>query len=311
MFRPIARNVAVARFPTTSARYIHRRPTSAKLQYAILTNRHHPHTYCIAISRSFASSSEPPSSSTEKLAATPTPPPFQGANSTRKSNVDFRPAPRKTPQSSTTVSATQPPTKSSPPTENASESKTALSSKTDSSVGVSEAAKRDIEDAESHGILVPPPPDAGWVKRTIHKGVQLAKFYYRGVKLIFVRRGDIAAIQARIKAGGEPLSRWENRFIRTQKDDVNKVVPFLVIALLLEEVIPLIAIYAPFMLPSTCILPSQRARIEEKKTELALAYQSHYKEVFQRLEKEAKQSGLLPLKSIRGDNATMAVCGSV
>jgi hypothetical protein len=103
---------------------------------------------------------------------------------------------------------------------------------------VKETTKRDIEDAEAHGILTPPPLDANWFQRTLHKGIQLAvrlsslaflqflhftqKFYYAGVKLIFIRWKQISLIRARIKAGGGPLSRFENRLIRTQKDDVNK-----------------------------------------------------------------------------------------
>ena len=39
---------------------------------------------------------------------------------------------------------------------------------------VKESAKRDIEQAEAHGILSPPPPGANWFKRTLHKGIQLA-----------------------------------------------------------------------------------------------------------------------------------------
>lgn len=51
------------------------------------------------------------------------------------------------------------------------------------------------------------------------------KFYYRGVKLIFLRRREIAQIHARISAGGSPLTRAEFRLIQTQRDDVNKYVP--------------------------------------------------------------------------------------
>lgn len=172
-----------------------------------------------------------------------------------------------------------------------------------------EIARKDVEEAEVHGVLAPPPADANWFKRTLHKAIQLAKFYYRGVKLIFIRRKDISLIRARIRAGGVPLSRWENRFIRTQKDDVNKVIPFLFIALLLEEVIPLIAIYAPFMLPSTCILPSQRARIEGKKADKALAYSIHYKDLFPQLERLQDPPGHLSLKAIRVDDSPLVICG--
>lgn len=41
----------------------------------------------------------------------------------------------------------------------------------------------------------------------------------------------------------------------------------MVVALLIEEVIPLIIIYAPFLLPSTCLLPSQRERMDQSKDE--------------------------------------------
>jgi hypothetical protein len=42
--------------------------------------------------------------------------------------------------------------------------------------------------------------------------------------------------------------------------------------LVLEEVIPLIVLYAPGMLPSTCILASQRERIDAKRREKQRSY---------------------------------------
>ncbi|KAF7966326.1 hypothetical protein HWV62_39140 [Athelia sp. TMB] len=50
------------------------------------------------------------------------------------------------------------------------------------------------------------------------------------------------------------------------------LIPFLLVVVTLEELIPLIAIYAPFMLPSTTILPSQLKRMEDK----ALAKQQSF-----------------------------------
>jgi len=148
------------------------------------------------------------------------------------------------------------------------------------------------------------------------------------VKLIFIRRKQISLIRARVKAGGSPLSRFEYRLIITQKDDVNKlelflslfsifsniirrVVPFIFIALLLEEVIPLIAIYAPFMLPSTCILPSQRARIEEKKTEKAIVFANNYRSLFVQLKSKEDPVGHLSTHFLKEDKASLALCGSV
>ena len=42
----------------------------------------------------------------------------------------------------------------------------------------------------------------------------------------------------------------------------NRLVPFLSIVLIMEEALPLVVIYAPFLLPSTCKLPSQQRRID-------------------------------------------------
>jgi len=172
-----------------------------------------------------------------------------------------------------------------------------------------EASKRDIEEAETYGVLTPPPPDANWFKRMLHKAIQLTKFYYRGVKLIFIRRKQISIIKARIKAGGSPLTRSEYRLIVLQKDDIRKVIPFIVFALLLEEVIPLIAIYMPSLLPSTCILPSQRARMHEKKTEKALAFSTIYRPLFAQLRKLENSAGQLSFEAVRQSPSPEAVCG--
>lgn len=90
-----------------------------------------------------------------------------------------------------------------------------------------------------------------------------------------------------------------------------RVIPFLFIALLLEEVIPLIAIYAPFMLPSTCILPSQRERIQEKKTEKAIAFAEHHRSLLSQLEGKQDPPGHLPMQVLRSDDAALALCGFV
>ena len=47
----------------------------------------------------------------------------------------------------------------------------------------------------------------------------------------------------------------------------DRLVPFVLILVILEEILPLVVIYAPFMLPSTTILPSQAERIYKKQEE--------------------------------------------
>ncbi|KAG6857270.1 hypothetical protein H0H87_007103 [Tephrocybe sp. NHM501043] len=230
------------------------------------------------------------------------PPPTPAAP--KPSKLDLRPAPIK-PSKPTTLSATHIPLKPTVPLPRPSGAPPSPPSLAESK----EAAKRDIEDAEAHGVLKPPPQGANWAKRTLHKAIQIAKFYFNGVKLIFIRRKDINLIRARIKAGGSPLTRLEFRLIRTQKSDINKVVPFIFIALILEEIIPLIAIYAPFMLPSTCILPSQRERIESKRADKATAFALEYRHIYNQLKQAEEPAGHLPLTALSLPGASAAVCG--
>ncbi|KAG6862289.1 hypothetical protein C0995_015986 [Termitomyces sp. Mi166 len=221
-----------------------------------------------------------------------------------KHKVDLRPAPIK-PSKTSTVSATHIPLKATvslPKSPGSPESPSSLRD-------VKETSRRDIEDAEAHGVLKPPPEGANWFRSTLHKAIELAKFYYRGVKLIFTRRKDISLIHARIKTGGSPLTRSEFRLIRTQKSDINKVVPFLFIALLLEEIIPLIAIYAPFMLPSTCILPSQRQRIKAKRADKATAFALEHRHIFDLLKQAESPPGHISLIALKSAGTSAAVCG--
>ena len=46
-------------------------------------------------------------------------------------------------------------------------------------------------------------------------------------------------------------------------EDPSRLVPFLSIIIILEEILPLVIIYAPFLLPSTCKLPAQAKRIDD------------------------------------------------
>ena len=48
------------------------------------------------------------------------------------------------------------------------------------------------------------------------------KFYWNGMKLINTNRIRVNAMQARVQAGGAPLSRWETRFIANYKQDALK-----------------------------------------------------------------------------------------
>ncbi|KAK7463505.1 hypothetical protein VKT23_006853 [Stygiomarasmius scandens] len=174
-------------------------------------------------------------------------------------------------------------------------------------LGVKETIQNDIKHAEALGVLAPPAPDANGFRKLIHSTIELTKFYFRGAKRIYTRRQEISTIKSRIRSGGLHLTRAEGRLIELQRKDVNKVIPFLVLAVLLEEVIPIIAIYAPFMLPSTCILPSQRDRIEQKKAIKALDASVTYRTLFAELNGKA-QDGKLALGALRGNGSAAAMC---
>ncbi|KAJ7497132.1 hypothetical protein FB451DRAFT_1210250 [Mycena latifolia] len=219
----------------------------------------------------------------------------------RKPHVQLRPAPIKVPK---TVSPALPP---APPTSH-TPSPTVHTTEPLSLKSLKEATVRDIAHAEYHGILAPPPPGAGWAKSTLHKMIELGKFYFRGVKLVYTRSKISRDINKRVQAGGAPLERWEHRMLYTQSADIKRLVPFVITALILEEIIPLIVLYAPGMLPSTCILPSQRDRIQEKAMDKALGFMTSHKQAFASLV-QAADNGEIPLNSLSGQNVPKAICG--
>ena len=64
------------------------------------------------------------------------------------------------------------------------------------------------------------------------------------------------------------------------------MIPFALIIIVIEEILPLVVLYTPFLLPSTCILPSQKERIDGKKREkqqgYAITMNSAFEEIFQK-----------------------------
>ncbi len=200
----------------------------------------------------------------------------------------------------------------------------------------------DMKQAYIHGVLARPPPGAGKVATLWHKAKELfvrrplnselsvlnsffQKFYFRGLKLVIIHRRRAQEIQARVTAGGKPLSRWESRFIQTNKGDLARylttppqtllltprefrLVPFVAIVIVLEEVIPLIVLYAPGMLPSTCILASQRERIDAKRCEKQRAYAEEMRDALLEVRKAGPTALASSLPSV---NSGTGLCGQV
>ncbi|KAI9449402.1 hypothetical protein BJY52DRAFT_1307592 [Lactarius psammicola] len=174
------------------------------------------------------------------------------------------------------------------------------------SESISETVKEDFKQAYIHGVLARPPPNAGKIATLWHQAKELFKFYLRGLKMVVTHFRQANEIQARVKAGGEPLSRWESRFIQTNKSDLARLVPFIAIVLILEEVIPLIVLYAPGMLPSTCVLTSQRERINAKRRDKQRAVTETMRDVFLDVRK-ASPAALT--SSLPGNLSGIALCG--
>ena len=87
-----------------------------------------------------------------------------------------------------------------------------------------------------------------------------------------------------------------------------RLVPFVAIVLVLEEVIPLIVLYAPGMLPSTCILASQRERIDAKRREKQRAYAETMHDAFL----EVRKAGPTALaSSLPSTTSSIGLCGKV
>lgn len=160
------------------------------------------------------------------------------------------------------------------------EDSTAKASAVPESEGVIETAKHDYEVAADHGLLAPPPENASRLRKLFHQAKELFKFYVRGLKLIYTNRARVLQIQQRVKDGGLPLTRRESRFIRTYKQDLVKLIPFALTIIIAEELIPLMVLYAPFLLPSTCILPSQKDRIDNKRRDKQRAHLAEASDIF-------------------------------
>lgn len=91
-----------------------------------------------------------------------------------------------------------------------------------------------------------------------------------------------------------------------------RLIPFLIIVLLLEEVIPIIAIYAPFMLPSTTIFPSQLKRIEDKARDKQVSFTDNralFAKVVQIGQRRGKGLEMVHLSELRAVGGATALCG--
>lgn len=80
--------------------------------------------------------------------------------------------------------------------------------------------------------------------------------------------------------------------------------------IIIEEIIPLVVLYAPGILPSTCILPSQRDRIDSQRHERQRSALATMREVFGKVnlaDAKAQESGV-NLATLDGE-VVKGMCG--
>lgn len=138
----------------------------------------------------------------------------------------------------------------------------------------------DFLSAEKSGHVLPVPQTVydkksyfGW--RVFYwRTKQLFKFYWAGCKCLKANYSHMRTLQKGVQRQGWELTRREKRFVSRTKADLWKIVPFVFFLMTLEEILPLMVLYTPWLLPSTTILPSQFLRIksaeEVKKREALL-----------------------------------------
>jgi LETM1 and EF-hand domain-containing protein 1 len=143
----------------------------------------------------------------------------------------------------------------------------------------------------------------------VWQAIYLLKFYFLGLKAIYTRQKEVSAIRSRAKSGGALPTRGELRLIRTCTQDSRKLIPFAVILLVAEELIPFLALYAPRMLPSTCVLPGQRDRIVAKSCHNQLTALFGHRGVFEAICEQGKQSGFVPLNNLGNAGAVSGLLG--
>ncbi|GJE96721.1 LETM1 domain-containing protein [Phanerochaete sordida] len=221
----------------------------------------------------------------------------------KKPKVELHPAP---------VRPKAAPGPSAPKAEKAPEGAApAASSSSAPAEGLITQTKHDVEAAAQHGILAPPPADAGRIAKLWHQAKELFKFYVRGLKLINTNRKRANAMRERVQNGGPPLSRWETRFIRTYKEDALKLIPFALIIIIAEEAIPLVVMYAPFILPSTCILPSQKERIAAKKRAKQAASAETMAPIFEEIRQRGSADPAASTASLLPSSTDLVAIGSL
>ncbi|KAF9907522.1 hypothetical protein BX616_000393 [Lobosporangium transversale] len=132
-----------------------------------------------------------------------------------------------------------------------------------------------VDPENSLSITATPPSPAstgisGKAKDFFRKGKEIVIQCKDGVKLLWVNKKIVKDLKQAQREEGHQLTRREFQLIHKTDADIKRLIPFGLIFVLATEYIPLIIIFAPQLIPSTCITPSQlegrRKKIHEKRS---------------------------------------------
>ncbi|TKY85460.1 hypothetical protein EX895_005622 [Sporisorium graminicola] len=227
------------------------------------------------------------------LRSTPTPQ-TSSATALRRQQYLFS-AVRSLHQSHTFLQAQQQSTPKTPPSAPKPQSThtSSIPENTQQQLATKDAASTEVADAKSNKTLTER------AKELWATAKYLFKFYFNGVKQIWANRTLVKAVQARVAGGGAALTREESQLIRTHESDMRKLPLFLFILLILEEALPLVVIWAPSLLPSTCILPNQLIKIR-------MGEEVKRAEAYQQLKQSENVKQLLPVIEVSSRGAKLA-----
>ncbi|KAK9729518.1 hypothetical protein K7432_000203 [Basidiobolus ranarum] len=91
---------------------------------------------------------------------------------------------------------------------------------------------------------------------TLERFKELLVFYKNGIKKTFSNKKAAKVLKAK-QAAGQELTRKEFQLVSGAFSDSRKLVPFAFLLILFPEAIPFVLVFAPSVVPSTCITETQ------------------------------------------------------
>lgn len=89
----------------------------------------------------------------------------------------------------------------------------------------------------------------------------------------------------------------------------DRLVPFVALVVVAEELIPFVALYLPRLLPSTCVLPAQHARILRHARTRQLEALFAHRPAYRALVSAGESTGFVPLRAVPDPAAVCKLLG--